>query len=124
MRLNGEFARLYGTAVLIGSLGVMLVGFVVATLIVRRQWTVASAFTIAALVVIAPFPARNYWVNGSWWPTRSGQNLYVGNSLYAPALIPDYDVDLLLESAHELVVARRPDLSPDLPGTIALSICF
>lgn len=105
-----------GLAVLTRSMIIPLVGLAAAILLVRRQWMPALAFTLAALVVIAPLPARNGAVNGSWWPTRSGVNLYVGNSPHAAALIPRYDVDLLQDSAYKLVAQRRPDLVPGTPA--------
>ncbi len=46
-------------------------------------------------------------------PTRSGLNLFVGNSRYAAQLIPKYDPDLLQDEAEALVERDRPDLNAD-----------
>ncbi|HYM25131.1 MAG TPA: lasso peptide biosynthesis B2 protein [Vicinamibacterales bacterium] len=76
-----------------------------------RQIRPALTVTVTALLV-APLPIRNHLVNGSWWPTRSGLNLFVGNSPYSAALIPGDDVDLLQPYAAA-IVRRSTSLSSD-----------
>jgi hypothetical protein len=105
-----------GLAVLTRSMVLPVVVFGAAILLIRRRWMPALAFSVAAGLLAAALPARNQWANGSWWPTRSGLNLYVGNSPHSSALIPDYSLDLLGTLAGELVAAKRPDLSPEKPG--------
>jgi len=50
-------------------------------------------------------------VNGSWRPTRSGLNLYIGNSVYTDALLPHDDLDILQAQAAAVVEAELPHLS-------------
>jgi hypothetical protein len=52
-------------------------------------------------------------LNGSWLPSRGGLNLYVGNSTYTDALLPDHDVDLLIPAAAMVIRSQRPDVSVD-----------
>ena len=85
----------------------------VATIVIRtRGVRLMAVMTSVVLLVVAPAAFRNHAVNGSWLPTRGGMNLFVGNSLYSAALIPEDDIDLLQPYAHE-VVARSTDISPD-----------
>jgi hypothetical protein len=105
-----------GLAVLTRSMVLPVLVFGAAILLTRRQPIAALVFFAAAALLSSALPARNHRANGSWLPTRSGLNLYVGNSPYSAALIPDYSLDLLGTVAGELVAARRPDLSPELPG--------
>jgi 4-amino-4-deoxy-L-arabinose transferase-like glycosyltransferase len=79
----------------------------------RREY--AAAFACSALLLCAPLALRNHAVNGSWWPTRSGLNLFIGNSPYTGALVPDYDADLLVAPAYALFNRERPDLLPSAP---------
>jgi hypothetical protein len=88
---------------------VVLIGLVVAARSGMRQALVVVA---TALLVLSPLPVRNYSVNGSLWPTRSGLNLFIGNSPYTSALLPRYDLDLLQQVAHD-VVDRETFLSDD-----------
>ena len=78
-----------------------------------RRPRAALAFSLATLIVVCPLPIRNHLVNGSWWPTRSGLSLYIGNSPYTAALLPDQDLDILQADALALVERERPDLSAD-----------
>jgi len=76
-----------------------------------RRPRAALAFSLATLIVASPLPIRNHLVNGSWWPTRGGLSLYLGNSSYTAALLPDEDLDILQAHALALVEQERPDLS-------------
>ena len=55
----------------------------------------AMLSTAVIAAVILPFSWRSFSLNGSWWPTRSGINLFIGNSPYTSQLLPAYDLDLL-----------------------------
>jgi len=59
----------------------------------RVRLAIVSTTMAAALILLLPL--RNHSVNGSWWPTRSGINLFIGNSPYTAQLLPAYDLDLL-----------------------------
>jgi hypothetical protein len=93
-------------------------------LFARGKWRVAAVFLVAVLPLALAWPIRNHSVNGSWWPTRSGLNLYIGNSPYSDDLLPTYDLDLLEDSAYELVARERPDLSPSSPEYAAAADAF
>jgi hypothetical protein len=81
-----------------------------------RGKIVAAVLVVGvAACVLTPWILRSYVVNGSWVPTRSGINLYIGNSPYTPALFPEHDLDLLEGPAYEMVAAARPDIAPDDP---------
>jgi hypothetical protein len=82
-------------------------------LLIARSRRAALAMTVAAAAVVVPYMIRNYAVGRTAFPTRSGLNLFVGNSRYSAALIPKYDPDLLIDHAWQLVVRERPDLDPN-----------
>jgi len=96
------------TAPLVGAVAVILAG--------QGRPRAAAAATVAALALILPWSARNYTLNESWWPTRSGLNLFIGSLPVAATLVPDHDIDLL-EPLADAVIAedlRRPiDDSPE-----------
>jgi 4-amino-4-deoxy-L-arabinose transferase-like glycosyltransferase len=91
-----------------------LLPLAVATMVVdgRRR---AVLGLLSALVVIAPSAIRDYSLNGSLVPTRSGLNLFLSNSEYE--LMPDYGPDLLEDYADSVV--RREGLD-QLPASPAL----
>jgi hypothetical protein len=103
-----------GLAVLTRTIALPLLVLGPAVLVAGGRHRAALAMPLVALLVILPLPIRNYGVNGSLWPTRSGLNLFLGNSIYTSALLPDQDLDILQEQASSLVDAR-------LPGVDALS---
>jgi Dolichyl-phosphate-mannose-protein mannosyltransferase len=88
-----------GLVVLTRTMTLPLAGFAAAMLMARRRWSWALALALPILLLLLPFCIRNWSVNGSVWPTRSGLNLYIGNSPYTAALLPDYDLDILQEQA-------------------------
>jgi hypothetical protein len=104
-----------GLAVLTRSMTLPVLAGGVALLLATRRIALVMPFVAASLLLIAPFAVRNYQVSGSWWPTRSGMALYVGNSPYSAALLPPEDLDLLQEMAAVQIARERPDLSPDAP---------
>jgi hypothetical protein len=104
-----------GLAVLTRAMVLPLLACGLLVLLVDGRRDHAAAFACSAILLIAPLALRNHTVNGSWWPTRSGLNLFIGNSPYTAALLPDYDLDLLEGSAYELFSRERPDLLPSAP---------
>jgi hypothetical protein len=104
-----------GLVVLTRSMTLPLVPFALAVLMADRRFYAAIALTIAVLVLVLPFVVRNRSVNGSLWPTRSGLNLYIGNSPYTAALLPEYDLDILQEDAAALIEAEVSHLSSGSP---------
>lgn len=101
-----------GLVVLTRMMTLPLAGFAAALLITHRRFRAALALALPLFVLLLPFLIRNWSVNGSLWPTRSGLNLYIGNSPYTAALLPDYDLDILQEQAAVIVLPFSRD-SPD-----------
>ena len=104
-----------GLAVVTRSMTLPVFAGGVVLLLAMRKTVLAVPFVVTAMLLIAPFVIRTYQVSGSWWPTRSGMALYVGNSPYSAALLPAEDLDLLQVPAAELIAREQPDLSPDAP---------
>jgi hypothetical protein len=88
-----------GLVVLTRTMTLPLAGFAAALLIARRRYSWAVALALPVFLLLLPFCIRNWSVNGSVWPTRSGLSLYIGNSPYTATLLPDYDLDILQEQA-------------------------
>ena len=104
-----------GLVILTRMMTAPLAGFSLALLILQRRFRAAFALTVAVLVLLLPFSMRNRSLNGSWWPTRSGLNLYIGNSPYTAVLLPDYDLDILEDHAAELIAADLSQFPRDSP---------
>jgi 4-amino-4-deoxy-L-arabinose transferase-like glycosyltransferase len=84
-----------------------------------RGWRPAAAFTITALLVVAPLAIRNHTVGGSMWPTRSGVNLFISNCDYTPRILPKYGPDILEDYAAS-VLRRRARVDVDVPSSPAV----
>jgi 4-amino-4-deoxy-L-arabinose transferase-like glycosyltransferase len=104
-----------GLAVLTRSMVLPVLVCGLAILIWESRRAAAAAFVLAALLLVTPFALRNHSLSGSWLPTRSGINLYIGNSPYTDALLPDNDLDLLEEPAYALFARERPEISEAAP---------
>jgi hypothetical protein len=104
-----------GLAVLTRFMMLPLVLFGFAILLLEGKRRSSGAFAAAALLVVSPWAIRTHAVNGSWWPTRSGMNLFIGNSPYTAALVPNYDLDLIEDPAYAMFAGARPDLDPSMP---------
>ena len=108
-----------GLAVLTRSMTLPVLAGGVAVLIGARRTSLVLPFVVAAMLLIVPFVVRNYLVSGTWWSTRNGMNLYIGNSPYTAALLPEEDLDLLQDVAVAIVRRERPDLREDAPNHTA-----
>jgi hypothetical protein len=104
-----------GLAVLTRSMMAPLVVLSGGILLARGLRFEALALTLAALAAIGPMVMRNYALTGSLSPSRSGVNLYIGNSPHTASLLPTYDLDLLEPEAYERFRAARPEIHPDAP---------
>jgi hypothetical protein len=102
-----------GLAVLTRSMMAPLVVLSAAILLARGRRPEAIALTLAAITVIGPMLVRNYSLTGSVSPTRSGINLYIGNSPHSASLLPTYDLDLLEPEAYERFLEARPGIGQD-----------
>jgi hypothetical protein len=98
-----------GSTVLTRSMTLPVLVIAAGILVAKRLNACALVLTLAAAVLVAPMVARNYMLTGMPWPTRSGVNLYIGNSPYTRSLLPTYDLDLLEAEAYERFVRARPD---------------
>jgi hypothetical protein len=103
-----------GLSVLTRSMTLPVLVIATAILVARRQHAFALVLTAAAAALIVPMAARNHALAGVPWPTRSGVNLYIGNSQHTRSLLPTYDLDLLEVEAYERFVRARPDVDPEL----------
>jgi hypothetical protein len=101
-----------GLSVLSRAMVLPLIVLCAAVLLGRGRAREAAIVAVVATAVVLPWWIRNHSVNGSWWPTRSGINLFIGNSPYSGALLPNYDLDLLEQPAYSLAAAERPDITP------------
>jgi hypothetical protein len=99
-----------GMAVLTRIAVAPIVVLAAAALALTRGMRPALAFFLTAAAIVSPWLVRNYTVSGSFASTRGGVNLLHGNSRYAAALLPEYNLDLLGEPYATLVATRRPDL--------------
>jgi hypothetical protein len=113
-----------GLAVLTRSMTLPVLAGGVAALIVARRTILVLPFVFTAMALIAPFVMWNYTATGYAWPTRSGMNLYIGNSPYTSSLLPRDDLDLLQEEAIDVVARERPDLREDAPDYAAEADAF
>jgi hypothetical protein len=102
-----------GMAVLTRSMTLPVLFIAPAILFAKRQNARALALTLAAAVLVVPMIARNHALTGMPWPTRSGVNLYIGNSPYTQWLLPTYDLDLLEVEAYERFTRERPDVDAE-----------
>jgi hypothetical protein len=111
---TAAFAGLWlGVTIITRSMTLPLLFFAVAILLRQRQTSHAIALTLATAALVVPMAAHNYVHTGLPWPTRSGINLYIGNSPYTSALLPTYDLDLLEGEAYEQFLRERPDIAAD-----------
>ena len=92
-----------GLALLTRSISLPLLALAPAVLLVRNRSAEAAALALVASLLFAPFAIRNRLITGSWDPTRSGLNLFVGNSPFTDVLLPEHDLDLLEDRAEALV---------------------
>lgn len=104
-----------GMCVLTRTMTLPLVGCSAVLLLADRRPRAAIAATLTALLVIVPLPLRNHAVNGSWWPTRSGLNLFIANSPYTSMLVPHDDADVLERFADDVIAREMGHVSADSP---------
>lgn len=105
-----------GLMVLTRAMTLPIAVFAVGWLLVsgmRREG--ATAGVVLALLLL-PSTARSVRMDGSLLPTRTGENLFVGNNEYADALLPRYDLDLLPDYGSTLA-RKRLQLPPEREPT-------
>jgi len=92
---------------------IVLIGIMATlALVIKRRFPPAVIFIFVLLIPLLPVAYRNYHIDGSFFPTRSGENLFKGNSQYSDQLIPDYNVDLLYGYVYGVLEEERPDIVP------------
>ena len=99
-----------GAAILTRAMVAPALVLIVIALVLARNSRIALVVALTVAAVTTPWLLRNSLLNGSIGPTRSGINLYVGNSRYAAALLPEHNTDLLMPHTDEMVARERPDL--------------
>jgi hypothetical protein len=107
---------LLGVLILTRSMTLPIVLCAISILAIERRRKAAIACAVGVLVVVAPLVLRNQSVNGSWLPTRSGMNLYLGNSPYTAMLLPGDDPDVLQEYVWTFVENKLPNLPSGSPA--------
>jgi hypothetical protein len=107
-----------GLAILTRTTALPLIAIAPAILWLQGKRESALAVFAVAAVVSLPLAIRNHGLNGAWWPTRSGINLYIGNSARTAALLPEHDLDLLQADADRVTRERLPNVEA-LPGPVA-----
>jgi len=107
-----------GLAVLTRTVALPLVALGTVLLISDGRHRAALTLFVIAMALVLPLPIRNHLVNGSTWPTRSGLNLFAGNSTYTSTLLPDHTLDTLREQAASVVDARLPHSSTIAPESV------
>jgi len=100
-----------GLAILMRSTVLPLLLLAPAVLLIDGRRAAALACLLSAIAIVSPMAIRNYRLAGTPTYTRSGLNLFIGNSRYTEALLPTYTPDNLQEYA--LVLAERED--PEVP---------
>src|SRR5262245_27913803 len=79
----------------------------------RRHVRYAAVLALAAGITILPYSIRNYRLNGSLLPTRSGWNLVIGNSPYD--VVPEYGPDVLHPYVETILHAEGLPSVPESP---------
>jgi Dolichyl-phosphate-mannose-protein mannosyltransferase len=95
-----------GCAMLTRSMALPILVLASLALLIERGASAAVVLAAAALAVFAPFALRNYLHNGALMPTRTGLNLFVSNSVYTDALVPEHHADWLEPYADETLAAN------------------
>jgi hypothetical protein len=99
-----------GLAVLMRSTVLPLIVLAPVILWINGRRAAAAACLVVAVGMVSPMVVRTYRLTGTPWAARSGLNLFVGNSRYAAALLPDYTPDNLQSYAESMVEAEEPNL--------------
>lgn len=86
------------TRFVVAPVAVMTAAFLVAT----RRKREALAMALVAVATYSPYLIRNYRLNGSLVPTRSGLNLFIGNLEHTAALLPEHTPDRLVDYAESI----------------------
>lgn len=84
-------------------------------LVFRNERRQAAALVAACILVVAPMLARNAVVGGVLLPSRHGVTLFMGNTPYAAAIMPEHSPDLLQAHAYRVAVEKAPHLDPLAP---------
>jgi 4-amino-4-deoxy-L-arabinose transferase-like glycosyltransferase len=79
-------------------------------LVVWRRHGFGRAAIVAAVAAacVAPWMAYSRASDGSWWPARVGENLFVSTNQWAREIIPATNVDVLVPLATRMA-ANEPD---------------
>ena len=78
-------------------------------LLVQKRWKQAAIICGVLAVCLGPYFLRNYSIDGSFIPPRSGWNLLQGNNPYASKVIPAYNPDLMDIYVSEVMTKEHPE---------------
>jgi hypothetical protein len=91
-------AALGATVLTNASMGALLAGTTILLALERRPLRAAAVLATGVLVLL-PWHVRSHRVDGSWMPSRAGENLFVSTFEHSRDLLPGYDVDLVVGAA-------------------------
>jgi hypothetical protein len=97
-----------GLAVLTRTMALPIVPLAAAVRCRSHGWRAGALLVIVSTLVIAPYSIRNYLLNGTLLPTRSGLNLFISNSEHTGKIFPDHGPDVLGEYVHALRTREMP----------------
>ena len=104
-----------GIATLTRAVALPIIPLAAVVLLTQHMRTPAVVFLLASLAVASPMLVRDYEIRGSLAPARQGVNLFIGNSEYSAAIMPDHSPDILQRYATSLAARELPGLAPDSP---------
>lgn len=101
----------FGLAILTrpSVLPVWMMGFM--ALFIKRCFRSAALIFFAAFLLLLPFLIHNHAIDGSFFPARSGIELWKGNCEYSDRLLPAYNLDLVKTYLYTVREKERPELS-------------
>jgi hypothetical protein len=100
---------MFGLALLTRTVALPIVLLGALALAARKRISNACLIAGVALLLYAPYAARNHRIDGSMLPTRSGFNFFKANCAYSEAVIPSYMVDVLNAYAADVLGAGIRD---------------
>jgi hypothetical protein len=98
-----------GLAILMRSTVLPLLLLAPTLLLIDGRRMAALACFLSAIAIVSPMAIRNYRLAGTPVYTRSGLNLFIGNSRYAATLLPTYAPDTLQDYALSMAARENPE---------------
>jgi hypothetical protein len=96
-----------------------LVALTVVLLVVERRLRAAAVVAAVTAAIVAPWMIRNYRVDGTFSPSRAGQNLWVSTAPFSRSLLPGNDIDLVHEHSYDTIATELAETPPSRARTVA-----